>query len=210
MQSVYHDEWRGAAQQSFRDDRAPRKTSAGEGWDAHSLLTVMWDQWNRVFRSHLNHAERSLVSELREYRNRWAHQADFDFDDTYRILDSTERLLKAIEAEERGTIAREKADFLRAHFSQEARTAFRKAQLSRKKWHDFTVYLVCGGSLVFVIAHLFGWEYWYLSLFIVMIFSYLGYCRAMANIPVFFGPHECLACGKVIYREDCPYCDERS
>jgi hypothetical protein len=33
----------------------------------------MWDQWNVVFRKTLGNAERSLVSELRDARNRWAH-----------------------------------------------------------------------------------------------------------------------------------------
>ncbi len=92
---VYHDQWRDVAQQSFRDDRGTGKAGPDMRWDAHSLLTVMWDQWNRVFRGRLDHAERSLVSELREYRNRWAHQVDFNFDDTYRILDSAERLAES-------------------------------------------------------------------------------------------------------------------
>jgi hypothetical protein len=34
----------------------------------------MWDNWNDVFRNVLGHAERSLVSELRDWRNKWAHQ----------------------------------------------------------------------------------------------------------------------------------------
>ena len=42
--------------------------------DAAVLLRMMWDQWNNVFRETLGHAERSLVSELREVRNKWAHQ----------------------------------------------------------------------------------------------------------------------------------------
>jgi hypothetical protein len=205
---VYSGEWRNVAQQSFRDDRGAGKAGSDMHWDAHSLLTVMWDQWNRVFRGRLDHAERSLVSELREYRNRWAHQADFDFDDTYRILDSTERLLKAINAEERSTVTREKSELLRSHFSQEARAAYRKAQIRRRRWHDLIVYLVCGASLVFVMSTLLGWHYWFFSLFIVLIFAYLAYSRASSPAPFFFGPHECMQCGKVIYGEKCPYCEE--
>ena len=37
----------------------------------------MWDQWNEVFRKTLGFAERSLVSELRDVRNRWAHNEAF-------------------------------------------------------------------------------------------------------------------------------------
>ncbi len=207
LQTVYQDQWREVAQQSFREDRGSGKPSPDARWDAHALLTVMWDQWNRVFRGRLDHAERSLVSELREYRNRWAHQVDFSFDDTYRILDSAERLLAAVRAEEEGTVAREKSDLLRAHFSQEARIAYRKAQINRRKWHDLTVYLVCAVSLVFVMTVLLGWAYWFFSFFILLLFSYLAYTRATSPAPYFYGPHECSDCGKVIYGEKCPYCD---
>jgi hypothetical protein len=55
--------------------------------DAALLLRIMWEQWNQVFRVTLGYSERSLVSELREVRNRWAHQAPFSTDDTYRALD---------------------------------------------------------------------------------------------------------------------------
>ncbi len=48
----------------------------------------MWNQWNDVFRKTLGQAERTLVSELREVRNRWAHQEPFSSDDAYRALDS--------------------------------------------------------------------------------------------------------------------------
>ena len=66
--------------------------------DIALLLRLMWEQWNPVFRQTLGHAERSLVSELRDVRNRWAHQNRFSSDDTYRALDSASRLLTAISA----------------------------------------------------------------------------------------------------------------
>ena len=58
------------------------------------LLRVMWDQWNPVFRDTLGFAERSLVSELREVRNKWAHQETFSTDDAYRALDSRRPLAR--------------------------------------------------------------------------------------------------------------------
>lgn len=209
MQSVYHDQWREVAVQSFRNDRGLGKFSDDGRWDAQAILTVMWDQWNRVFRGRLDHAERSLVSELREYRNRWAHQVDFNFDDAYRILDSAERLLAAVQAEECGAVVREKTDLLRSHFNHEARIAHRKAQLARRRWHDLIVYLVCAASLIFVMSERFGWDYWFFSFFIALIFSYLAYSRFTTPAPAFFyGPHECSECGKIIYGESCPYCEE--
>jgi len=109
LQAIYRDNWQDAARSSFREDRGVA-INKGEQirWDTHSLLTVMWDQWNSVFRTKLGHAERSLVSELREYRNRWAHQQQFSFEDTYRILDSVERLLAAVSAPEADLVRQER------------------------------------------------------------------------------------------------------
>ena len=57
-------------------------------WDAAGLLKLMWECWNDVFRKTLGRAERSLVSEIRGYRNNWAHQSAFSSDDADRALDS--------------------------------------------------------------------------------------------------------------------------
>ena len=46
-------------------------------WDASGLLRLMWETLNDVFRHTLGFAERSLVSELRDWRNKWAHQERF-------------------------------------------------------------------------------------------------------------------------------------
>lgn len=67
-------------------------------WDVATLLAVMWNQWQIVFRKTLGQAERSLVSELRDVRNKWAHQNPFSGDDAYRALDSVSRLLIAVSA----------------------------------------------------------------------------------------------------------------
>jgi hypothetical protein len=60
-------------------------------WDSSALLKLMWDVWNDVFRHTLGFAERSLVSEIRDWRNKWAHQQPFTSDDAYRALDATGR-----------------------------------------------------------------------------------------------------------------------
>ena len=64
--------------------------------DVAVTLRVMVMAWNDVFRDCLGPVERSLVSEIREIRNRWAHQEAFDDDDLDRALDSVGRLLAAV------------------------------------------------------------------------------------------------------------------
>ena len=94
--------------------------------DAAALLRVMWESWNEVYRDTLGYAERSLVSELRDIRIRWAHQKAFSGDDAYRSLDSTHRLLLAVSAPEAGKIEGMKMELLRVRFDEQARTQRRK------------------------------------------------------------------------------------
>ncbi len=94
--------------------------------DASPLLRIMWDQWNNVFSKTLGHAERSLVSELRDTRHKWAHQEPFSTDDTYRALDSIQRLLTAISAPEATEIERQKQEILRLRFEEQTRRETRK------------------------------------------------------------------------------------
>ena len=97
------------------------------GLDVAGLLRVMWESWNEVYRDTLGHAERSLVSELRDVRNRWAHQEAFSGDDTYRALDSTHRLLMAVSASEASEIEAMKNELLRVRFDEQARTQRRRS-----------------------------------------------------------------------------------
>ena len=69
-----------------------------DDWDVLALLKIMDATWDSVFRGTLGHIERGLVSELREWRNKWAHQEQFSSEDTERTLDSAARLLTAIKS----------------------------------------------------------------------------------------------------------------
>lgn len=95
-------------------------------WEVNALLLLMWNGWNDVFRTVLGHAERSLVSELREVRKNWAHQANFSGDDTYRALDSVERLLTSVSAPQADEVGRIKQELLRLRFEEQARLERRK------------------------------------------------------------------------------------
>src|SRR6266508_968869 len=97
--------------------------------DVQNLLKLMWDQWNSVFRKKLSQAERTLVSELRDARNRWAHQEAFSVDDTYRTLDSAHRLLTAVSAEEATEVDHMKQEVLRISFEQATKKAEKQAAL---------------------------------------------------------------------------------
>ena len=90
-------------------------------WDVAGLLRLMWATWNEVFRTILGRADRSLVSELRDHRNKWAHQESFTSDDAYRALDSVGRLLAAVSAPQSDELERLKMELLRVRFDEQAR-----------------------------------------------------------------------------------------
>jgi predicted AAA+ superfamily ATPase len=96
-------------------------------WDAAGLLRLMWETWNEVFAQTLGRAERSLVQELRDWRNKWAHQEPFSSDDADRVLDSIARLLTAVSAPEADEVARMKVELRRLVFDEQVRSEKRKA-----------------------------------------------------------------------------------
>ncbi len=104
----------------FKDDAEPK-------WDAASLLAVLWNQWNTIFRKTLGQSERTLVSELRDVRNKWAHQEPFSSDDTDRALDSMARLLSAVSAAQADDVNSMKLELRRLTFDQQVRNEKRKA-----------------------------------------------------------------------------------
>ena len=102
-------------------------------WDAAALLKLMWETWNEVFRKTLGFAERSLVSEVRDWRNKWAHQEPFSSDDAYRALDSAGRLLTAVSAPQSDEIEKVKTELLRVRFDEQARGEKRKSAGTEKQ-----------------------------------------------------------------------------
>lgn len=208
LRAVHNGGWQRAAQASFRDDRA-RTNANGEGihWDAHALLTVMWDQWNACFRTQLGHTERSLVSELREFRNRWAHQQAFDFDDTYRILDSVRRLLAAARSPRLDQIQQEKEDLLESHVAEQVNTQLHQTAFHRNKYWVIAIYLICCLALVgFLIAYGNAGTPAVITV-LSLLFVYLCYQQFKLEPPLLYGPRECHRCHRIVYRKNCPYCE---
>ncbi len=126
MRVVHGEGWQDVARQIIGTDKySPRD---GLNWDVANLLRVMWDEWNNVFAKTLGKNERNLVAELREIRNAWAHQKSFDTDDAYRALDTMERLLEAVSAEQSAELTRQKAELLRVRFDEQVKGAVKKAE----------------------------------------------------------------------------------
>lgn len=127
MCATFGDKWILAATPSLPDDYTKRRTVANIlREDISVLLIVIWDKWNDVFKKTLGQAERTLVSELRNTRNSWAHQSTFSTDDAYRALDSVSRLLSAISAPEAEEVEKQKQEILRVRYEEQARRETRR------------------------------------------------------------------------------------
>jgi hypothetical protein len=126
FKSAYKDRSAAEASRFMGEDRLNAKRQVAD-WDAAALLKLMWESWNDVFRKTLGPAERSLLSELRDHRNKWAHQQTFSSDDAYRALDSAGRLLTAVSAPQSDEIEKMKMELLRLRFDEQVRGEKRKS-----------------------------------------------------------------------------------
>ena len=130
LKAVYADRWQDIAREGQPPERGKGRKAEKFHFDTQGLLAVLWNQWNAVFAKTLGPAERSLVSELRDIRNKWAHQEAFASSDAYRALDSMERLLAAVSAEQAGEIGQMRMDLLRLQFDEQRRSEMRKTSFA--------------------------------------------------------------------------------
>src|SRR5256885_3065573 len=127
MKAQHKQLWFEQAKAAVSDSQANLfGTEKDPRWDVAATLAVMWNQWNLVFRKTLGQAERTLVSELRDVRNRWAHQNPFSSDDAYRALDSSHRLLLAVSAPQADELGKMKLELLPRRFDEQVRTEKRR------------------------------------------------------------------------------------
>jgi len=96
-------------------------------WDQAALLNAMDRFWMDAFKAVLGRAERSIVNELVDVRNKLAHNESFTYDDAERALDSMRRLMEAISAGEvAGELGKMRDTILRTKFTELARNEERR------------------------------------------------------------------------------------
>ncbi len=126
LKATYKDRWVETARPSFPDWQKVGKDGQGLNWDTQALLQVMCELWNDCFKKILGPSDRNLAFELRDVRNKWAHQKAFSTDDAYRAIDSVSRLLAAVSSEQVESVEQMKAEILRVKFDEQLRSQKRK------------------------------------------------------------------------------------
>jgi hypothetical protein len=128
LKAVHRDLWPIAAAAALPDHYVKNRQIVDVlKEDVSSLLIVLWELWNPVFKNVLGRSERNLVSELRDTRNDWAHKTTWTTDDTYRALDSMARLLTAFSAPEAIEVETQRQELLRQRYDEQARRETRRA-----------------------------------------------------------------------------------
>lgn len=117
--------WQNTVQETVQGLRIDR--DGDFDWDQQCLLYAMERNWNSSFRSVLGRAERAIVNELIDVRNRLSHNAKFSYDDAERALDSMRRLMEAVNSQKAAEqLAKLRYSVLHTKFTDMGRTAQRK------------------------------------------------------------------------------------
>jgi len=179
-----------------------------ERGDAQFLLVFMWDRWNDLFRDDLSFVERSLISELRDFRNRWAHQNHLTEQDTYRVLDDVERLLNAVNSNQTWRASELRRESLNRLWQAEVGRDGRN-----RAFRIVSPYLLCLSSAAAISVAFFQFFLtpWngILSILVLLGMIRLGWHQSLRESVSLAGPKECSRCGKIIYTIECPYCNPR-
>ena len=135
LKGFYQERWWISGVETFLEGAVGRESLSASGapedrfslLDVQALLVIMWENWNNVFRDQLGHTGRSYVSELREVRNRWAHQQPFNADDTFRSLDTMTRLLEMTGAPGQDEMRELGREMLRQRFEAETQRELKES-----------------------------------------------------------------------------------
>ena len=96
-------------------------------WDISLLLRSITTFWDDVFKEVFGRAEKMYVDEIREIRNRLAHDEPFSTDDTDRALGTIKRFLESISAgEEVGKITKMRTAIIQRRLDDQRRNEERK------------------------------------------------------------------------------------
>ena len=115
-EGFYGDRWLSVVNDKLKNpDRSPSAE------DLSFLLKGIGSTWNEVWRNHFGQGERNWISEMTNIRNRHAHNDSFSVDDTYRALDTMERLLEAFGAkEQQQKVKAQRNDLMRQRYEFQA------------------------------------------------------------------------------------------
>lgn len=114
--------------------RVPNVRRGELSWDISLLLRSITTFWEDVFKEVFGRVERSYVEEIRDIRNRLAHDKPFSTDDTDRALGTIKRLLESISAgEAAGKITEMRTSIIQRRLDDQRRNEERRRSNGGKR-----------------------------------------------------------------------------
>lgn len=129
MQNHYQQKWLTTARETMKNYK-PGGDASEIHWDVAGLLDVLQGQWHYVFKKVLGNDEKNFVFELREVRNKTAHQENFSTDDALRAMDTMRRLLSAISSPQSEEIDARYRELQRLQIDEMTRGELRKKKVA--------------------------------------------------------------------------------
>lgn len=160
-------------------------------WDAQVALVLIWENWNSVFRHDLGFVERSLVSELREFRHRWALSVSSVCEVPTRCVDGIERLLEAVKSDEPEDAEQLRRETLKLLHDDE----LSESCIFTCDWFKAFVASICGLLMVVVVLEFLPQPLsWVLAALTTIIFSRFVYKSTRATTVINTGPRHSGRC----------------
>ncbi len=120
LKTAYGDDWVVAVLEA--DPKAhPASAKTASLDDVQFLLKTMWQMWQHGVPQGARAGRAHARQRAAHARNHWAHQETFSTDDAYRVLDSVQRLLTAVSAEEADELDEQKQELLRIRYDEYSR-----------------------------------------------------------------------------------------
>ena len=133
MKAKHNDAWESKVVELLRNNPSTKRTvedgKVPTHWDVTTLFSVISGDWPYHFRHKLEREHRTLLNEIKQWRDDHAHQKPVSADDAYRALDTVHRFLQAIGAgEHESVLSAAKSDLLRKKFDESKRNEKRRAR----------------------------------------------------------------------------------
>ena len=114
---------------SVVNDKLKHPDASPSSEDLSFLLKGISSTWHDVWKHHFGQGERNWISEMTKVRNDHAHNKTFSVDDTYRALDTMERLLEAFGAgEQQREVKAQRNELMRQRYEGQSSQERRKVR----------------------------------------------------------------------------------
>lgn len=94
-------------------------------WDIQLAVKTMAEFWHDAFGDKLKQTDRNNLFELRDWRNALAHDQPFTYDDTYRALDTMQRIASRLNLEAAAQITKDRDEVMRVKLREQERAVSR-------------------------------------------------------------------------------------